>query len=118
MIRVFVYGTLKRGGSNHRHLAGQHFVAAARTAPIYRLYLLDGYPGLVEAPNQGVSVDGEIWAVDPACLARLDELEGTTENLYARRPVTLLPPHDALAVETYFYLQSIDGRWDLGTQFD
>ena len=118
MTRVFVYGTLKRGGSNHHHLAGQQFVATARTPPAFRLYLLDGYPGLVASPENGRSIEGEIWEVDPAGLARLDELEGTAENLYARRPITLLPPHDTLAVETYLYRQSIEGRRDLGKRFD
>ena len=32
MTTLFVYGTLKRGGSNHAHLAGQKFLGPARTA--------------------------------------------------------------------------------------
>ena len=38
MTLVFVYGTLKRGGENHRWIAQQQFVAEASTAPLYRLY--------------------------------------------------------------------------------
>ena len=37
MIRLFVYGTLKRGGSNHAQLAGQKFIAEAHTMPGYTL---------------------------------------------------------------------------------
>ncbi len=43
---LFVYGTLKRGCRNHRHLAGQAFVGPARTAPGFTLYDLGGYPGI------------------------------------------------------------------------
>ena len=46
-ILVFVYGTLKRGMSNHRWLRGQRFVDESRTLPSYRMYDLGGYPGLV-----------------------------------------------------------------------
>jgi len=37
MTRIFVYGTLKRGGRNHHFMAGQQFVGEARTAPGYTL---------------------------------------------------------------------------------
>jgi gamma-glutamylaminecyclotransferase len=117
MAHVFVYGTLKRGGENHRVLAGQGFVGAARTEPGYRLYQLDGYPGMVAAAP-GLAISGELWEVDAACLARLDELEGTAEGLYARVPVRLLPPHAAIAAETYLYRRGVEGRADLGQRFD
>jgi gamma-glutamylaminecyclotransferase len=116
MPAVFVYGTLKRGGENHRFLAGQRFLGEARTEPAFRLYLLDGYPGMV-AGAPGLSIAGEAWEVDAAALARLDELEGTAEGLYARVPVRLLAPHAGLAVETYLYLQGVAGRTDLGPRF-
>ena len=63
---LFVYGTLKRGCCNHRHLAGQRFVGPARTVPGFTLYDLGGYPGLAPAPEDTAGVAGEIWAVDAA----------------------------------------------------
>jgi gamma-glutamylaminecyclotransferase len=116
MPHVFVYGTLKRGGENHRLLAGQRFVGEARTEPAFRLYQLDGYPGMVAATG-GLSITGELWEVDGPCLERLDELEGTAVGLYARVPVRLLPPHERTEAETYLCLQSMAGRRDLGTRF-
>jgi gamma-glutamylcyclotransferase (GGCT)/AIG2-like uncharacterized protein YtfP len=113
---VFLYGTLKRGGISHHFLAGQRFVAGASTEPAYRLYQLDGYPGMVAAPA-GLSIEGEIWEVDAACLDRLDEWEGTSAGLYMRAAVRLLPPHDTMRIEAYLYLKSIAGRPDLGTKF-
>ena len=76
MTRVFVYGTLKRGGSNHHCLAGQQFLGAGRTPPGFTLYALADYPGMVREPKDDAGVTGEVWAVDPACLETLDRLEG------------------------------------------
>jgi gamma-glutamylaminecyclotransferase len=118
MTRIFVYGTLKRGSRNHRLLQDQRFVGAARTPPAFRLYQLDGYPGMVAAAEDGRSIEGEIWEVDAACLAKLDDLEGVAEGLYARGPIALLPPYAGETVEGYLYRQSVAGRRDLGTRFD
>jgi gamma-glutamylcyclotransferase (GGCT)/AIG2-like uncharacterized protein YtfP len=118
MARIFLYGTLKRGGASHHFLVGQRYVDKARTAAEYRLYLLDGYPGLVPSPRDGRSIEGEIWEVEPACLARLDEWEGTEIGLFARAAVRLLPPYNQTGAEAYLYLKSVEGRADAGTRFD
>lgn len=114
MNRIFVYGTLKRGGSNHGWLRGQRFVGAATTNPGFRLYDLGGYPGMVTDPQQGLAVEGEVWEVDDAALARLDELEDVEGGEYARVPLPLQPPFDRETVEGYLYLHPVAGRPDLG----
>lgn len=114
---IFVYGTLKRGGSNHRLMVGQQFVALGRTEPIYKLYELDTYPAMVDTPQDGCAIEGEIWSVDTACLAKLDRLEGLEEGLYKRVPIQLQPPHAPQPVEGYIYLLSIAGRRDCGSQW-
>ena len=73
---IFVYGTLKSGQQSHTMLDGQTFVGPARTMPLYRLYGLGWHPGLVLDKAIGLSVHGELWAVDEATLAKLDEYEG------------------------------------------
>jgi gamma-glutamylcyclotransferase (GGCT)/AIG2-like uncharacterized protein YtfP len=121
---LFVYGTLKRGGSNHYQLAGQTFLGPARTAPGFTLFTLGAYPGLVAAPTDTRGVTGELWFVDDACLARLDVLEGLADGLYRRAPIALSHPvaipqsvaSPAIsAAETYFYLRALSGRAHLGT---
>jgi gamma-glutamylcyclotransferase (GGCT)/AIG2-like uncharacterized protein YtfP len=107
---VFVYGTLKRDGSNHGFLADQEFLGEARTPPGFRLIDLGEYPGLVPAPNAPTRVAGEVWSVTPAALAQLDALEGTAEGLYRREPIALSPPFDAQPVETYIYNRDVSGR--------
>jgi gamma-glutamylaminecyclotransferase len=114
MSLVFVYGTLKRGYSNHHLLAGQQFLGEARTARGFALFSLGSHPGMVEAAGDKGSVTGEVWSVDERCLGRLDDLEGTAEALYRRGAVPLLDPFAGSVVEAYFYLESLEGRARLG----
>lgn len=114
MARVFVYGTLKRGDTNHHYLAGQNYLGEARTVPGYTLYQPADYPGMIRQPDDAAGVTGELWEISAACRQRLDQLEGVGEGLYERVPVRLAPPHGDLAVETYLYLRSLEGCRHLG----
>ena len=109
MPHLFVYGTLKRRGSNHGQLAGQKFLGEAHTTPGYTLYALGDYPGLVVEADDRHGVKGELWAVDEDALARLDEFEGVPEGLYRRETVPLIPPHARIDAEAFIYARSIDG---------
>lgn len=115
MSLIFVYGTLKRGGSNHQLMAGQKFLGAARTPPGFRLYALDGHPGMIPKADDRDGITGEVWSVDAACLAQLDLFEGLVEGLYRRVPIKLLPPFADQTVETYLYAQSVESRPDIGS---
>ncbi|MEO0054713.1 MAG: hypothetical protein RLZZ50_660 [Verrucomicrobiota bacterium] len=118
---VFVYGTLKRGGSNHARMAGQIFLGAARTAPGVTLYSLGEYPGLVFSPEDRQGVEGELWTVDATTLASLDELEGVAEGLYARETALLvewpgaLTAAEAACVELYRYLRPVEAKAHIGS---
>jgi gamma-glutamylaminecyclotransferase len=114
---VFVYGTLKRGGSNHAFLAQQEFLGVAETAAGFVLFELAGFPGMVAQPiTTGVS--GEVWRIDADTLTRLDELEGIAEGLYRRERVPLLPPFADQNVEAYLYNRSVAGRPKIGGSWD
>jgi gamma-glutamylcyclotransferase (GGCT)/AIG2-like uncharacterized protein YtfP len=110
MTRVFVYGTLKRGGENHHWIEAQRFVGPARTRPVYRMFDLGGYPGLVRHP-QGLSIEGELWDVDAAGLERLDVLEDVDGGEYERVPMELENGEQA---EGYLYLREVSGCRDCG----
>lgn len=72
---LFVYGTLMSGCENHHLLAGRgDFSGSGRM--LGRLYLVDGYPGLVEPGGPTELVTGELWRVGPDRFGDLDELEG------------------------------------------
>lgn len=117
MTLIFVYGTLKRGFSNHPFLAGQTFLGDGTTAPGFALFELDEYPGMVALAGNPAGVSGEVWSVDDECLACLDELEGTAEGLYRRGCVPLLPPFADRRVEAYLYLLGVEGRKRLGNSW-
>jgi gamma-glutamylaminecyclotransferase len=113
-MRLFVYGTLKRGQSRHRYLAGQSFVGAACTGPLYRLYNVGEYPALVRSAD-GLAIEGEVWDVDEACLRILDRVEGCNAGLYRRDSIDLAPPNDSLGAVTYFYALDVGGLPECGT---
>lgn len=70
---VFVYGTLRRGGSHHWRMDGAEFVRSGVIRG--RLYRFDWYPGLV-ADDAGGEITGEVYAVGAELLAALDLFEG------------------------------------------
>ncbi len=112
-VTLFVYGTLKRGDCRHGILAGQIFQGEARTAPRYRLYNVGSYPALVESTD-GLAIEGELWRIDDACLARLDEVEGVAEGLYERRAIQLAAPAGDISAQSYFFLKSTADLADCG----
>lgn len=115
MARLFIYGTLKRGDCRAPLLANAAFLGQAVTTQRYKLYTHGPYPALVEASaigQPGLAIHGELYDVDDAILARLDEEEGVDEGLYERRAIAL---HDReVGVQAYFYLHSVAGFTDCG----
>ncbi|MFM7264554.1 MAG: gamma-glutamylcyclotransferase [Cyanobium sp.] len=87
-IPVFVYGTLRRGQSNHHLLAGARWGGEQRLEGA-RLHNLGPFPmAIVSAHTRADVVQGELWWVDAATLALLDRLEGVP-RLYERRRLAL-----------------------------
>ena len=72
-MRVFVYGTLRRGQPNHGWLEGAPCLGECRTAPRYPLVDLGPYPMLGRGGRTAVL--GEVYAINRRLLARLDVLE-------------------------------------------
>lgn len=97
---VFVYGTLRRGASNHFRMQGAEFVRSGTVRG--RMYRFGWYPGLV-VDAQGDELVGEIYAVGAEQLAALDLFEGvsageTAGSEYRRIRVTVAggePPLEA-----------------------
>jgi len=79
--RVFVYGTLRRGGSNHGLLRTSRRLGEFVTPPVYRMLDLGPFPGVVDGEH---AIRGEVYEVSPAVLRRLDALEDHPRR-YRRR---------------------------------
>lgn len=77
MNRIFIYGTLKRGFANHLLLADARFVGQVRTVEPYPLVVQGPWysPALLPEPGKGLRVSGELWEVDDAKFAEIDDLE-------------------------------------------
>lgn len=93
MLRVFVYGTLKKGQPNYPHMInGAHgtsqFQGRGLTVEKYPLVIAGKYniPYLLNNPGKGHRVTGEIYFVDDQMLQFLDEFEGCP-NMYQRTPM-------------------------------
>ena len=114
---LFVYGTLKRGCSNHHLLAGQTFVGTARTPPGFSLYNLGGYPGIAPKSDDRTGVVGEVWSVDASGLEELDRFEGVHEGLYRRTPLPLMPPFDTKTIYAYLPTVPFSNRPDVGSEW-
>lgn len=112
---LFVYGTLKRGCSNHPFLAGARFLGDARTVGGFRLYRLGEYPGMVKVPEDRDGVFGEVWSVSPEMLTAIDDLEGLDLGLYRREAIQLDPPFAHDVVQTYIYAHPVEGRAEVGS---
>lgn len=114
---IFVYGTLKRGFCRERFLADQQFLEDASTAPRYALYDCGDFPALVKVATGGTRIRGELWRVDERGLNLLDEVEGVSEQLYARETVELESPTISETVQAYFYLKDVSRLQRLGDRW-
>lgn len=75
--RVFVYGSLLAGLGNHRVLTGHdaRMVAHGTTAAArFTMFDLGSFPGCVESGS--TAVRGEVYDINDAGMASLDQLEG------------------------------------------
>jgi len=88
---LFVYGSLRRGRSNHRELSNATFLEETRTTRSYALVRIGAYPALVAGTE---SVSGELYAVDDALLEELDAFEGAA---YTRGLIDLEDGRPAVA---------------------
>lgn len=82
--RVFVYGTLRKGGSNHGLLRCSRRLGCHRTEAGFRMLHMGGYPGVVTGGEDLIT--GEVYEVTPRVLRWLDRLEDHPRT-YRRVPI-------------------------------
>jgi gamma-glutamylcyclotransferase (GGCT)/AIG2-like uncharacterized protein YtfP len=118
---LFVYGTLREGGSRHAWLLRTHpeGLTGAWVAGCL-FHLPAGYPALVPGEEPGTSPPGPGWvrgdfvgyedeAILESALADLDPLESVEEGLFTRevRPVLLEGGHRYLAWVYLFHVERL-----------
>lgn len=105
---VFIYGSLKKGQSNHRFMEQINAVYAedAVTArPEFDLADLGAFPGLV---HSAYYVHGELYSIDKKGKRALDRFEGTP-NFYYRDIIRVKSDFTEIDVFAYF-LSNIPSR--------
>lgn len=106
-LRLFVYGTLKRGHGNNRVLGTTSEWLCDDVLPGARMWTI-GYP-VVKLEGAG-EVKGEVWRVNDASVLRnLDRLEGHPHS-YRRTPVVL---KSGDMVQTYIWQRETHGMQEL-----
>jgi gamma-glutamylaminecyclotransferase len=88
-MKLFIYGTVRKGFHNHHYLEGARYIGRARTKAKYSLYA-NTLPYLVKDPV--CQVKGELYEVDNTILTRMDILEGEPE-CYIRLLDTVILDH-------------------------
>lgn len=112
--RLFVYGTLMRGGDLHKHLAADSSVKFDGHGRVRgELYALPGvnYPGAVPSERLNRFVFGEVYRIrNPnKTLKKLDELEGCAEGLFRRVRTMVFQNGSRVSAWTYFYIKPLNG---------
>lgn len=107
---LFVYGSLKEGFPNFHYNKGRRIQGDFRTIQPYPLFLAEGrLPCLLPLPGRGLQVVGQLFEVNEAELALMDELERVGEpGGYARVPIAVEALHDPThgTSQAFAYTQS------------
>lgn len=117
---VFVYGTLKRGQSNHdRFLSEAVFLGDASTCDDYALIDGAAFPWVIDPKDLGAERDafdvpscwvkGELYSVNDAELADLDRLEGHP-TMYTRKLVGVVFGDNRTLAHAWVYFMNTNAR--------
>ena len=81
MKTLYVNGTLMRGFPLNKNLEGAEYLGTFLTQPCYRIFSIDDvHPGMYEAAEGGVAVEGELYRMSDEILAKVEA--GEPPNLY------------------------------------
>jgi gamma-glutamylcyclotransferase (GGCT)/AIG2-like uncharacterized protein YtfP len=104
MVKVFVYGTLRKGERRNHILEGSRFIGYARAKGFF-LYKIKEFPGMVEGSGEVV---GEVYEISEDLLEKLDWIE-RVPYLYRRELIEVtLEDGQAIFVYVYIYNGEID----------
>lgn len=104
-MKLFVYGSLKRGKHNHDILKNAKFLTQAFIKSGYNMYV-KYLPYLIEEPG-GMGVLGELYEIDEATLRMCDYIEGHP-ILYKRETVWVTDAETGEDLEAFVYLYNCE----------
>lgn len=105
-MKLFVYGTLKRGYNMERIAPNARYIDSAVLYG-YRIYNLGSYPAIYPGEEDEDFVYGEVWEVPEEEVTNLDRYEGGA-YVRVRVDVVIATPNDSDPLEivtanTYLY---------------
>jgi gamma-glutamylaminecyclotransferase len=110
VIKLFVFGTLKRGFPLHTHIQGARYAGNYRTVLPYRMLIAGPWfaPMMLPEPGAGHQVKGELYCVDQDHLARIDAAEsvGIPGNL--RIDIEVEPVAGGAPMSAFAYAKSAE----------
>lgn len=109
---LFVYGTLRKGFSNHDHFlrdkSSVYFMSDGVTADKYTMSAASC--PWVSKKEQSTVIHGELYLIDDETLSRIDRLEGHPHN-YCREIVQVENISENVVVDAWMYLRDSDSRY-------
>lgn len=93
-MKVFIYGTLKRGFALHSEgLAEAEFLGDVQTVKPYPLFIAADFfgPMMLNRPGEGTAISGELFEVSEDQLLKLDELEDVGQEGSFRTDIEVMP---------------------------
>jgi gamma-glutamylaminecyclotransferase len=109
MIKLFVYGTLKRGFPLHAvGLTGQLFVGMYRTVINYPMVVAGPWftPMMLNEPGRGFRVYGELYEVEISWLPALDAIEHIGEAGNFRASIEVEPVEGGACHDANVYFKA------------
>ena len=91
-MKIFVYGSLKRGKKLNHYLKGAKFLGEAITCDKYPMVISKRgwYPYLLEKRGVGYRIKGEVYEVSPRLIKILDRVEEVPFYYYRKEiPICL-----------------------------
>ena len=109
-VKVFVYGSLKKGEINHtcmKRAGGRFLSRAVLKRPDLTFVDFGHYPGVVAHPDdkggQSPEIKGEVWEVNQGGLAILDVLEGHP-SYYCRQKLDVTGIYAGASYRAWVYV--------------
>lgn len=114
-MKLFVYGTLKRGFRNHHLIEDGTLVDDHAILGGYRMYNVGTFPAIVPDTDD-YRVFGEVWEVPDTRSVQLDRLEGVP-HMYRREMLYVFENEQIVQRQVYVWNQPIDGMPEVETGF-
>lgn len=109
MFKVFVYGTLKQAFPNEHLNHGVHLKGDYLTKESYPLYLVGERQSvwLMMEQGQGTRIKGQLFELDPAALAVMDQLERVDQaDGYQRQLIQVVNQDTGEQIEAFVYMKA------------